>query len=53
MCQVILKEDCCIWIEDNKDVVAGHIKKIRELQQQAREIGHEGLQIGNIFSSVG
>lgn len=33
--------------------------KIRQLQQQAREIGHEGwnplkgLQIGNIFSSVG
>lgn len=37
----------------------GHIRKIKELQHMAREIGHKGwkalkgLQIGDLFASIG
>lgn len=58
MCQVIQQEDCCTWVNDNEDIVKGHIRKIKELQHKAREIGHEGwkplkgLQIGDLFASI-
>lgn len=32
MCQVILKQDCCTWIDDNEDIVQGHLNKVKQLQ---------------------
>ena len=40
MCKVF-HTDCCIYISDNENIIKGHLAKIRELQNKARDIAKD------------
>lgn len=49
MCK-IFRTDCCIYISYNEDIIKGHLAKIRELQNKARDIAKDGW---NPFQGLG
>ncbi|KAM4662941.1 syncytin-2-like [Discoglossus pictus] len=38
----IIGSECCTWVEDSHDHIKAHMSKVKQLQQQARDIAKEG-----------
>ncbi|KAM4602312.1 uncharacterized protein O3C94_023535 [Discoglossus pictus] len=49
----IIGSECCTWVEDTHDPIEAHLSKVKQLQQQARDISKEGWNPFSWMGSIG